>query len=405
MTAIGTAPSAPPSETAPTSVGPADLWRRIRGPVGFVSALVALAVLVSLGAERPPEGLLEPEGPNPEGTRALVQVLQQRGSNVTVARGTDDAVAAMSGKSVLVLADSHRLRPEELDRISAASGDRVLIQPTGPALQALAPGLEMTGRTDADTLEPQCGLPAAQAAGSADMGGELYTLASERQAADPAEKSAGCYPGQGGAGDALVQLDGGTGTTTVLGTGEPLTNARLAHEGNAALALNLIGDRDVVWLLPDPHVENGQASLVELLPRSVRMAAVPLAVALVLLALWQGRRLGPLVIERLPVVVRASETAEGRAGLYASRRARDRAAAALRAGLISRLRPLLGLGPDATPGAVVAAVASRTGEDPVSVRALLYGPDSTTGADRFSADDAGLVRLADELDRLDGHLR
>ena len=46
----------------------------------------------------------------------------------------------------------------------------------------------------------------------------------------------------------------------------------------------------------------------------------------VLVALWKGRRLGPLVAEQLPVVVRASETVEGRGRLYRSRRARDRAA-------------------------------------------------------------------------------
>src|SRR5690606_41722785 len=60
-------------------------------------------------------------------------------------------------------------------------------------------------------------------------------------------------------------------------------------------------------------------------------AALPiLIVVVVLLAWWQGRRLGPLVTEPLPVVVRASETVEGRGRLYRSRRARDRAAEALR---------------------------------------------------------------------------
>ena len=62
-----------------------------------------------------------------------------------------------------------------------------------------------------------------------------------------------------------------------------------------------------------------------------------LCLVVALVALWKGRRLGPLVAERLPVVVRASETVEGRGRLYRSRRARDRAADALRTATLQRL--------------------------------------------------------------------
>ena len=75
-----------------------------------------------------------------------------------------------------------------------------------------------------------------------------------------------------------------------------------------------------------------------------------LCLAVVLLALWKGRRIGPLVAEELPVVVRASETVEGRGRLYRSRRARDRAADALRTATLQRLLPRLGLGPNADAG-------------------------------------------------------
>ena len=54
-------------------------------------------------------------------------------------------------------------------------------------------------------------------------------------------------------------------------------------------------------------------------------------------AFWRGRRLGPLVVENLPVVVRASETMEGRARLYQKSSARLHALDALRIGAIQRL--------------------------------------------------------------------
>ncbi|MFC3994917.1 DUF4350 domain-containing protein [Nocardiopsis sediminis] len=396
---------APPGGTAPASPRPADLWRRARGPVAAFLGLAAVAVVVSIGAQRPPEGVLEPEGPNPEGARALVQVLEGEGAEVTVARDAATAAGALTDDSVLVVALSHRLSAGQLDDLAQAPGDRLLVQPTGPALDALAPGVEVAARADADAFAPRCDLPAARAAGPADLGGELYT----------APGGTGCYPGtddgdlgggDGRGGDALVRVTNDSGaTTTVIGTPNPLTNQYLADEGNAALALNLVDGRDVVWLLPDVAVPEGQATLVELLPLSLRYAVLPLGAALLLLALWQGRRLGPLVTERLPVVVRASETTEGRAGLYAAHRARDRAGAALRDGLIGRVRPALGLGPDAAPDTVVDAVARRTGGDPAALRALLYGPREGTGADAYTADDDGLVRLADDLDRLEGRLR
>ena len=48
-----------------------------------------------------------------------------------------------------------------------------------------------------------------------------------------------------------------------------------------------------------------------LVPGPVYLVIAEIAVALVLTALWRMRRFGPLVFEPLPVVVRASETAEG----------------------------------------------------------------------------------------------
>ena len=118
--------------------------------------------------------------------------------------------------------------------------------------------------------------------------------------------------------------------------------------------------------------------------------------ALVLAALWRARRLGPLVAERLPVVVRAAETVEGHARLYQSRRARDRAP--------PPCAPPAGPGPARlglarTPGrrrdraGPGGPVRWRRGTD----RGMLFGP--------VPADDAALVTLADDLDALEREVR
>ncbi len=137
------------------------------------------------------------------------------------------------------------------------------------------------------------------------------------------------YPSHSCYGGALVRYSDDGRVVTVIGASDFMTNAGLLEEGNAALAMNLAGTHSrMIWYAPQytEDESEGAATLSDLIPDQVTWIVWQLALAVVLLALWKGRRIGPLVAERLPVVVRASETVEGRGRLYRSRRARDRAA-------------------------------------------------------------------------------
>ena len=211
-----------------------------------------------------------------------------------------------------------------------------------------------------------------------------------------------CYPA-GGA-PSLVQYSSGGQLITLLGTGEPLANGFLAQRGNAALALNLLGiSPRIVWLVPAPAIvagagpAGGHKSLTSLLPLGADLVTIQLCVAVLLAALWRARRLGPLVPEQLPVVVRASETVEGHARLYQSRRARGRAAAALRAAMLRRVMAAVGLAPGAHQGAVTAALSARSALSPAQIEMMLFGPAPGT--------DTALVTLADDLDALERQVR
>ena len=120
-------------------------------------------------------------------------------------------------------------------------------------------------------------------------------------------------------------------------------------------------------------------------------------IAVGLLMLWRARRLGRVVPEPLPVVVRASETVEGQGRLYRAARARRRAATALRAAALSRMAPRLGIRRDDGTAAMVDAVVTRTRRSPTDVTALLYGAEPE--------DDQALVTLADQLDALEAEVR
>ncbi|MGI9006166.1 MAG: DUF4350 domain-containing protein, partial [Streptosporangiaceae bacterium] len=285
-----------------------------------------------------------------------------------------------------------RANPAALRRTGA---DLVLVEPGQRALAALAPAVSVVSGADAGSLRalpPRCGLTGARLAGSAQADGITYR---------PPPGAAGCYRAPGRPGYPLVSYTEAGRRITVLGNGAVLTNGLLAGDGNAALALNLLrAHRDIVWLVPQPGRPlappvapgAGRRPGLALVPWAAWLVVIQLAVAVGLIAAWRARRLGPLIAERLPVVVRASETVEGHGRLYQSRRARGRAATALRAELLDRVLPALGLSRDAPPPAVCDALAARTRFSTQEISAIAFG--SAPGTD----DD--LVRLARSLDEL-----
>ena len=158
-----------------------------------------------------------------------------------------------------------------------------------------------------------------------------------------------------------------------------------------------------MWWLPsanDPlqFAEDAPVELSDLIPPWVGWALLQVIVAVLLTVWWRGRRLGRVVIEPLPVVVRATETVEGRARLYRRSSARGRAADALRGSTTGRLRTRLSLPRGVPLTEVVAAVAVRTGRPETEIAALLTPGDDPT-------DDAGLTRLAQALDNLENEVR
>ncbi|MBN9195692.1 MAG: hypothetical protein J0I44_06430, partial [Microbacterium sp.] len=126
------------------------------------------------------------------------------------------------------------------------------------------------------------------------------------------------------------------------------------------------------------------------------------AIALLLIAglvagLWRGRRFGPLVSETLPVTVRAAETTEGRARLYARSRDAVHAADRLRVGALRRLARLLALGPAASADEISDAVADRVATPRAVVRDILI--------DGVPRSDRELVALSDRLRDLEAAVR
>ena len=357
-----------------TATGPttSTVLRSARGPVLVVAGIVLVAVLVGLAATRTRAGELDPRAFDPRGSHALAALLRDRGTPVEVV----STVGQVRAGTTVVVPFPDRLTRAELGRLAGSA--LLLIGPDGVALAALGDPATASGDGPEQVRAPACALAAAVRAGRVQIGGRGYTGA-----------GTGCYAAGGRAGLLVLPQR----RHVLLGSGTLLTNSHLAEQGNASLALGLLADaRGVQWLLPRVGRAGGDSdrrTLRQLLPGGVKDGLVELGAAVVLLALWRARRLGRVVPEPLPVVVRAAEAVEGRSRLYRAAGARDRAADALRSAALDRAVGRLSLGGGATRGGLVEAAAARTGRPGAELDTLLYGP--------APGDDPALVRLADDL--------
>jgi hypothetical protein len=394
-------PTAAPSEdptTAPPTGGAAldplvrqrvhRLWR----PVALVVGLLLVVAFAAWLQGRGSVGYLDPDAADQTGGMALRVLLEERGVVVHRAEQTAAAAAAPAGSTLLVVS-SGAMTSGQLATLRGSAADLVVLDPDDRVIQTLAPSLTAGSLRTLQARDPACDLSAAVRAGRALVGGLGFVA---RPAATGVTL---CYTDAGSA--FVARVDGGARTTVLVGSGRGFTNAHLAEEGDAALALNLLGaNGNLTWYVASSELPpgGGDQSAGDLLPAWVGVAVLQLVVVVLLAAWWRGRRLGPAVEEALPADVPAAEATEGRARLYRRRRARDRAAQHLRAASVARLRPGLGLPPGTVdPQALVAAVSARSGRPSSDVAAVLVGP--------VPADDAALVRLAHELDTLERQVR
>ncbi|MFI0811425.1 DUF4350 domain-containing protein [Streptomyces echinatus] len=396
MTTVTTPPS---TSTAPTG---RQVWTRTRGIALAVVLILVAAVAIAAVRSTTRHGELDPRSADPYGSRAVAELLAERGVSTRVVTTLGAARAAAGRETTLLVAVpdllAHRQQSQLHAATAAAGGRTVLVAAGSGSVERLAPGVTADPATSGDsTLAPDCTLPEARRAGTADTGGVRYTTT--HLDADS------CYPSKRLATLLRIPAASGGGDTVVLGAPDILYNDRLDEQGNASLALQLLGSRPhLVWYLPSLSDASAtgtgeRKSFFDLLPSGWLWATLQLFIAAALAAFWRARRFGPLVAEKLPVAIRASEATEGRARLYRKANARDRAAAALRTATRTRLAPLVGvpLAQAHTPETLLPALSAHLPGDGQALHPLLFGPPP--------GDDAALLALTDQLDALEREVR
>jgi len=373
-----TATTAPP---APPAAVPEGFVRRHRSTllIGLALAFaVGLAIVLGVGTETATP--MDPDNPGPTGTRALARVLDDEGVDIEVARSAAEleAIDVDDQTSVLVV-QPQLLGTSTIERLynHTLGAHSIVVAGAGPGVA------DEFGAIGGGASIP---LGDGRDAGCDDPRFDGLTLEVDSTNVYPDGQ---CYTGRAGA---IVSTP--ADRLLLFGADQALTNDQILRADNAAVALRLLGrDQRLVWYVPtiDDLTGDDGVSLATLLPDYVQPGLWLLAVVLATVIVWRARRLGPLAVEPLPVVVRAVETTRSLGRLYRRSADRDHAAESLRRAARARLAERLRLGSTTPPDVLAREVARRTGRSEQEVMALLAPPGVVPSTDR------DLINLARQL--------
>jgi len=377
--------------------------RRRRGwitPVILITLLVAVALALTVLSRTTQKNSddLDPANPGYSGAQGLARTLSSHGVDVIVVRNQRALLDQRidPDTTVVITATNHLSRRTALAALThvAPAASLVLLDAdrevtTGMGLPVDSHRAELA-EVAADCQDPDIG--------------RGFQLARAGRAYEPTSGSSAattCFPDKTAGGGAMVRLPAATGrpAVTLLGDDSLIINGAILDADNAAIALRLFGHSDrLVWYVPDlADVTAAESTSRSIAPEWFRPGVALAASAVLLLVLWRGRRLGRLVTEPLPVVVRAVETTESRGRMYRKSRDRDRALAVLQLATRRRLASYLGLSASSTVNSVAAASAAVSGRDYHDVLALLDSP--------AAHDDSALLELANTLLALEKEVR
>ncbi|CAN5883701.1 DUF4350 domain-containing protein [soil metagenome] len=380
-------------------------WRKL----ALWGSLVVIVTLVSalIAGLRGPSGLpLDPDNPEDGGLQAIARVLEQRGVSVEVVRDLDALLSTtVDGSTTVLVVGTAYLSTDsgaQLMEHVARADSLLVLDPQPNTGEALDLPVTVSSRASSSRLGPECEVDTWREGDRIVRADQLVEVTGERDGATTCFPPSPGYNAGGAMAGYVVELaaDDPRPRTVLLGIASALTNGQIEQEANAATGLRLLGGTErLVWYIPSigDAGEVAPQSLTDVLPRAVVPSVVVLVAALGATMVWRGRRLGPVVTEPLPAVVRSVETTQSRSRMYRRAQDRRRALASLQLAARRRLAVRLGLSARAAPDAVVRATARASGRHTEEIARLLVDP--------AAQDDETLVRIAREVRSLEEGIR
>jgi len=382
--------------TATTETGRGGTGRTVLWFVVVIGALLLVGAL-SIGndSDRP----YDPDSVKPTGTRAFVELLESFGTDVSVPDSFDPTDAPLD-ETLVMFQDATTLeQTEQLEDWISAGGTLVITEP----FSSFSPGVELDDGVDvaADLVDQ-----GVCTVGAFDDVRELapVVVGDSSSAFWPMfpveEDDWSCFGTEDRA--FAVVSSFGDGQIVSLASGTVFMNGALGNADNAALATSLFAPSPggVVTILEPgafgslSPVDGDAAvgSIDRIVGTALPFLLLQGLVAIVLLGLAQGRRLGRPVAEPQPVQIAGSELVRAMGDLLQQAGTPDTAAAVLRADLRREICLRVGLPPDTPVDVIAATVDSRTGLGRERVLAVI--------ADHPVARERDLVDLARSIDSI-----
>jgi len=348
--------------------------------LGILAALVLISVLTRDDASFADP--LDPRNPGYDGGQAVARVLADQGIDVRVARGEADLLGEeVDAQTVVAVTNPEQLGQSTLETLRGHAEDAGSIVLIGDR-EVLGGQFAIEDDSFADGRRPaDCDEPLAR---------DLVVRTYDGGGLD----TPGCFGPDGTS--VLVKRD----ALWLMAAPTSFTNEHVLESDNGALALRLLGQQDrLVWYVADSAdtAASDGVGLSSLLPPWLLPGLYLFLASTLGFILLRGRRLGPLVTEPLPVVVRAAESTQSRGRIYRRTGDRRHAAAILVGAARRRLTEALQLPRGTTVETLAGAAAARTGRDPYAVLALLGDPAVTK--------DSQLVELGQQLIELENEVR
>lgn len=366
--------------------------------VAALLAAVAMVVTLLTSGQQGNTGDLDPANPGSSGAQGLATVLRDHGVGVTIVRSQRELLAAaVDGGTTVAITGT--------DRLSGRTAQAALAHAaTAASLVLLRPDTDVTkGMGLPVDSHPASLTGVAAGCRSAAVGADFRLARADRAYTLTAAGSTAttCFPDRDDGGAAMVSLPAGTGRPPVILLGDQglITNGAILNLDNAAIALHLFGRSDrLIWYVPTlADVSASDSTSRSIAPVWFQPGIALAASGVVLLCFWRGRRLGRLVTEPLPVIVRAVETTESRGRMYRRARDRTRALTVLQMATRKRLAAYLGLPASSAISSVAAAAAAVSGRTYQEVLDLLTSP--------AAPDDSSLLTRANTLTALEKEVR
>ena len=362
----------------------------------LLAATLAMTLLSPAGHGNTDD--LDPANPGYSGAQGLAHVLSDHGVSVTVVRSQRELLdETVDGTSTVVITHTLRLsgRTARAALAHAAPAASVILLGPDPEVTK-GMGLPVDSHlANLTELTASCTGAGVGADFRLAQAGRAYTATGSDSGATT------CFPDKSDGGGAMVSLPGAAGRPPVILLGDDtlISNGTILDSDNAAIALHLFGQTDrLIWYVPSlADIAPSESSSRSIAPGWFGPGLALATSAVVFLCLWRGRRLGRLVTEPLPVIVRAVETTESRGRMYRKSRDRTRALAVLQLATRRRLTAYLGLSASSAVSSVAAAAAAVSGRSYHDVLDLL--------SSSAVHDDSSLLELANNLIALEKEVR